>query len=84
MSIGDCLNLSVYSASNSGLDLFLMLFLDSLRVFELAEKKKVGKSGVYLLINDRFVHCLFQFWYLWRSITQQISVLAQILLGQIS
>ena len=57
MSIGDCLTLSVYSASNSGLDLFLMLFLDSLRVFELAEKKKVGKSGVFLPIYDRFDRC---------------------------
>ena len=84
MSIGDCLTLSVYSASNSGLDLFLMLFLDSLRVFEFSEQKKVAKIGVYLLINDRFDHCLFRFWYLWRPITQQISVLAQILLGQIS
>ena len=84
MSIGNCLTLSVYSVSNRGLDLFLMLFLDSLRVLEFSEQKKVAKIGAYLLINGRFVHCLFRFWYLWRPITQQISVLAQILLGQIS
>ena len=45
LTIANCHSLSLFSASNSGLDPFWTLFMDSLFIFEFGEQKKNSEKS---------------------------------------